>query len=194
MKAPVFPNLRQGFVWLIDCDERSQASLGKSLQRLGIQARALHNDGPCTIEGCFAAILEIEHFASPLAVQTLNNHAITLVALSAHETLSQIQRALRLGATALLNKPITQGSVYTTLMMAAGLRDRQRTDARQLADLQGRLAQRPLLSQAVARLMVSHHLTEAAAYERLRNLSMQLNRSIEALCAELIGRPEEGRA
>ncbi|MBA1244260.1 ANTAR domain-containing response regulator [Pseudomonas japonica] len=194
MKARALPNLGQGHLLLIDCDERSQASLGKSLQRLGIQSHALEQDAPCDTAGCFAAILEVEHFASPLAVQALNAAAIPIVALTAHETLSQIQRALQLGATALLNKPISQGSVYTTLMMAVGLRDRQRADAEELATLRHRLAQRPLLGQALARLMVAQHIDEATAYERLRTLSMQLNRPIEALCADILAVRDEGRA
>ncbi|MBD1599809.1 ANTAR domain-containing response regulator [Pseudomonas typographi] len=194
MKARVFPSLEKGHLLLIDCDERSQASLGKSLQRLGIHGQALHQDAPCDTEGCFAAILEIEHFASPITVQALNAAAIPIIALSAHETLSQIHRALQLGATALLNKPITQGSVYTTLMMAVGLRDRQRADAEQLAELHRRLAQRPVLAQALARMIVSQHIDEATAYERLRSLSMQLNRPIEALCIDILAVRDEGRA
>lgn len=194
MKARAFPALDQGHLLLIDCDDRSQANLGKSLQRLGIQAQALQHDGPCDTGGCFAAIIEIEHFASPQAVQALDAAGIPIVALTAHETLSQIQRALQLGATALLNKPISQGSVYTTLMMAVGLRDRQREDAEQIAVLQRRLAMRPLLGQALARLMVTQHIDEAAAYERLRSLSMQLNRPIEALCVDILATRDEGRA
>jgi DNA-binding NtrC family response regulator len=202
MKTPAparlrFPNVQQGHLLLLDCDERSQASLGKSLQRLGIQVRSLAEDGPADIafdsRDCFAAILEVEHFASPLAVRALNAAAIPIIALSAHETLSQIERALRLGATALLNKPITQGSVYTTLMMAVGLRERQRADAERLAELERRSTQQPLLAQALARLMVTQRIDEATAYERLRGLSMRLNRSIEALCADLLAERDEGR-
>jgi hypothetical protein len=36
MKTRAFPALDQGHLLLIDCDERSQANLGKSLHRLGI--------------------------------------------------------------------------------------------------------------------------------------------------------------
>lgn len=189
-----FPALERGYLLLIDCDERSQTSLGKSLQRLGIHAHTVNQDAPWDSAGCFAAILEVEHFASPQAVRQLNAAAIPIIALSAHETLSQIQRALQLGATALLNKPITQGSIYTTLMMAVGLRERQRTDAERLTELQQRLAQRPVLSQALARLMVTQRIDEAAAYERLRSLSMELNRSIESLCLDLLATRDEDRA
>lgn len=193
MKARAFPPLGQGHVLLIDCDERSQAQLDKSLARLGIDTRILRDDARETGQ-CFAAILEVEHFNSPSAVAELNAKAIPLVALTAHETLSQIQRALQLGATALLNKPINQGSVYTTLMMAVGLRDRQRADAEELAALHYRLSRRPVMARALARLMVDQRLDETTAYERLRTLSMQLNRPIEALCEDILATQQEGQA
>ncbi|PBX80826.1 ANTAR domain-containing protein, partial [Pseudomonas aeruginosa] len=86
--------------------------------------------------------------------------------------------------TALLNKPITQGSVYTTLMMAIGLRARLAEANRQQAALARRVEAGPLLARTLARLMVERTLTEQQAYEQLRELSMRLNRSVEALCAE----------
>lgn len=174
-----------GRLLLIDCESRTLANLEKSLQRLGITAQALFEDGDDSLDGCFAAIVELEYFASPATLLRLNQAGVPIVALTPHETLSQIQRAIELGATALLNKPITQGSVYTTLMMAVGLRERLDSDARTIEALQQRLAARPLLAQTLARLMVEQQLDEREAYERLRSLSMRLNRSLDDLCADM---------
>jgi len=182
LKRPDFEN---GQLLLVDCEPRTLSSLQKSLQRLGITPVAMFEDVSDSLDSCFAAIVELEHFASPATLQRLNVANVPIVALTPHETLSQIQRAIELGATALLNKPITQGSVYTTLMMAIGLRERLDTDARTIDTLQQRLTARPLLAQALARLMVEHNLDEREAYERLRSLSMRLNRSLDELCAEM---------
>ncbi|MGY4531492.1 AmiR/NasT family two-component response regulator [Pseudomonas sp. TE3786] len=179
------PDFENGTLLLVDCEARTLNSLEKSLQRLGIQAQPLLEDAPQNLQGCFAAIVELEHFASPKTLLELAKANVPVVALTPHETLSQIQRAIELGATALLNRPITQGSVYTTLMMAIGLRERLDRDAQTIDHLQQRLANRPQLAMALARLMVEHGLDESAAYERLRELSMRLNRSIDELCAEL---------
>jgi AmiR/NasT family two-component response regulator len=179
------PDFENGTLLLIDCEARTLSSLEKSLQRLGINAQPLTEDAPHDLHGCFAAIVELEHFASPQTLLKLNQANVPVVALTPHETLSQIQRAIELGATAMLNRPITQGSVYTTLMMAIGLRERLDQDAQSIANLQQRLANRPQMAMALARLMVEHNLDESAAYERLRELSMRLNRSIDELCAEL---------
>jgi AmiR/NasT family two-component response regulator len=179
------PDFENGRLLLVDCEARTLANLEKSLHRLGITSLAVFNEAAEPPTGCFAAIVDLEHFASPRLVERLQVAGVPLVALTPHETLSQIQRAIALGATALLNKPITQGSVFTTLMMAIGLHGQRAADALTLASLQQRLATRPLLAQALARLMVEQGLNERQAYERLRELSMQLNRSMDQLCAEL---------
>lgn len=179
------PDFENGTLLLVDCEARTLASLEKSLHRLGITAQPLLADAPQDVQRCFAAIVELEHFASPQTLLKLAEANVPVVALTPHETLSQIQRAIELGATALLNRPITQGSVYTTLMMAIGLRERLDRDAQTIDSLQQRLTRRPQLAMALARLMVEHGLDESAAYERLRELSMRLNRSIDELCAEL---------
>ncbi len=44
-----------------------------------------------------------------------------------------------------------------------------------------------LVAQALARLMVELELDENRAYEHIRKLSMELNRSLEEICAELVG-------
>lgn len=188
------PDFESGRLLLIDCEERTLAALHKSLQRLGITSLALSADAPVALDRCFAAVVELEHFASPKTLRQLEAAGVPLIALTAHETLSQIQRAIELGATALLNKPITQGSVYTTLMMAIGLQQRLAAEREERMALQRRLASAPLLAQALARLMVEHGLDEATAYERLRTLSMRHNRSLESLCAELAGDHAQAQA
>ncbi|ROL64977.1 response regulator [Pseudomonas protegens] len=179
------PDFESGRLLLVDCEPRTLANLQKSLQRLGITPQALFEDAQDSLEGCFAAVVDLEHFASPAILLRLNSAGVPIVALTPHETLSQIQRAIELGATALLNKPITQGSVYTTLMMAISLGERLGSDARTIEALRQRLGARPLLALALARLMVEQKIDECEAYERLRSLSMRLNRSLDDLCADM---------
>lgn len=183
-KRPPFDSAR---LLLVDCDERSLVALQKSLQRLGIASQPLHADAPQALEQVLALVVELDHFASPRIVAQANAAGLPIIALTQHETLSQIQRALELGATAMLNKPITQGSVYTTLMMAIGLRQRLAAEQQRSRSLAAKVASRRLVAQALARLMVELELDEERAYEHIRKLSMELNRSFEAICAELVG-------
>lgn len=182
LKRPDFENTR---LLLMDCDERAQASLQKSLQRLGIATSVVAQDAETGLNDVLALVVELDQFASPVLLAEANRRALPIIALTQHETLSQIQRALELGATAMLNKPITQGSVYTTLMMAIGLRDRLRDEQQKVAGLQDKMDNRPLVAQALAWLMVELEITETQAYERIRHLSMQTNRSLEEICLDL---------
>ncbi|ENA36845.1 MULTISPECIES: ANTAR domain-containing response regulator [Pseudomonas] len=182
LKRPDFENTR---LLLVDCDERAQASLQKSLQRLGVAASVVAQDAETGLNDVLALVVELDQFASPVLLAEANRRALPIIALTQHETLSQIQRALELGATAMLNKPITQGSVYTTLMMAIGLRDRLRDEQQKVVGLQDKVDSRPLVAQALAWLMVELEITETQAYERIRHLSMQTNRSLEEICLDL---------
>ncbi|WP_312271337.1 ANTAR domain-containing protein [Pseudomonas sp.] len=182
LKRPDFESTR---LLLVDCDERAQASLQKSLQRLGVAASVVAQDAETGLNDVLALVVELDQFASPELLAEANRRALPIIALTQHETLSQIQRALELGATAMLNKPITQGSVYTTLMMAIGLRDRLRDEQQKVVGLQDKVDSRPLVAQALAWLMVELEITETQAYERIRHLSMQTNRSLEEICLDL---------
>ena len=182
LKRPDFENTR---LLLVDCDERAQASLQKSLQRLGVAASVVAQDVETGLNDVLALVVELDQFASPVLLAEANRRALPIIALTQHETLSQIQRALELGATAMLNKPITQGSVYTTLMMAIGLRDRLRDEQQKVVGLQDKVDSRPLVAQALSWLMVELEVTETQAYERIRHLSMQTNRSLEEICLDL---------
>jgi AmiR/NasT family two-component response regulator len=182
LKRPDFDSTR---LLLVDCDERALTSLQKSLDRLGIASSALYGDEPTEFKNVLALIVELDHFASPSLLAQANTCGIAIIVLTQHETLSQIQRALDLGATAMLNKPITQGSVYTTLMMAIGLRARLSGEHERITALQATVDSRAMVAQALAWLMVELDISESQAYERVRSLSMTLNRSLEDICRDL---------
>jgi len=170
---------------LVDCDPRTEAMLGKSLHRLGIATATLQRDQGNTSLNVIALIVELDQFESPNLLARAHAVGLPIIALSHHETLSQIQCAIRMGATAMLNKPITQSSVYTTLMMAQGLRNRLTVLENINEDLNTKLQARHLIAKAVARLMLDGTIDEHEAFERIRTLSMSLNQSIESICQDI---------
>ena len=170
---------------LVDCDPRTEAMLCKSLHRLGIATETRHRDQAGTTPDVIALIVELDQFESPELLAWARTASLPIIALSHHETLSQIQCAIRIGATAMLNKPITQSSVYTTLMMAQGLRNRLTELENANEELSTKLFARPLIAKAVARLMVDCAIDEYEAFERIRTLSMSLNQSIESICQDI---------
>lgn len=171
---------------LIDCDERTQGMLQKCLDRLGLCCRAVTDDSEVALDTVNGVIVELDHFNSERLLAAVRAQGLPIVAVTHHQTLSQIQRAIRLGATAILNKPITQSTVYTTLMMARALNaklHKAESANRELADT---LAQRDVIAKAVAHLMVKLELSEQEAYERLRSHAMSTQQSIERVCQILL--------
>jgi AmiR/NasT family two-component response regulator len=180
------PDLRDQRVALIDCSERHQASLEKSLQRLGIRWRIVRDDVLTQLDDCFAAIVELDTFNSPRVVEQMHARGMPVCALTRQETLSQIQRGVALGATAMLHQPITQGTVYTALMMAFALGERIDVLHARNASLQKKLENYPLVAQAIACLILQLGLSEDEAYERLRSRAMATHRSLAEVSDEIL--------
>ncbi|MHB0775158.1 ANTAR domain-containing response regulator [Halomonas sp. WWR20] len=171
---------------LIDCEERTQGMLQKCLDRLGLRALTVADNADVALDEINGVIVELDHFNSERLLATVRTHGLPIVAVTHHQTLSQIQRAIRLGATAILNKPITQSTVYTTLMMARGLNDKLQQAATVNRELTATLAQRDVIAKAVAHLMVKLELDEQEAYERLRSHAMTTRQTLEQVCLALL--------
>lgn len=170
---------------LVDCDDRIQEMLTKSLRRLGMEAIIAQPNDQHIMADVVGLIVEIDELKSRDLVSKAREEGVPIVALSRHETLSQIDSAIRLGATAMLNRPVTQSSIYTTLMMARGLRDRINILELKNIEQAEQLRQRPQIAKAVAKIMIEEGLNERDAFERIRALSMKLNLSIEAICVDI---------
>ena len=170
---------------LVDCDDRTEQMLTKSIRRLGMEAISSDSAVQTLEENILAVIVEIDELKSREILNQASKQGLPVIALSRHETLSQIQSAIRVGATAMLNRPLTQSSVYTTLMMASNLREQinalKAENSRQSLQIQAR----PQIAKAVARLMTDLKIDEHDAFDRIRTLSMELNISIETICTDI---------
>ncbi|WP_130834125.1 ANTAR domain-containing response regulator [[Erwinia] mediterraneensis] len=178
MKTLLSPDFDAQPLLLVDCEARSREALEKNLTRMGIRWHHLAADEPAPALAPCAVLVELETFASPLILQQVNLAGIPVIALTSHEGLSQVQRALTLGATAILPKPITQRAIYTTLMMAVGLRRQLQESQQQLQLLRQRLQATPQITQALAALMLAEKIDEQQAWARLRTASMRSNQSV----------------
>lgn len=171
---------------LVDCDSRTQGMLDKCLTRLGMSCLIGTDDNMVELETIQGVFVELDHFNSERLLASVREQGLPIVAVTHHQTPSQIQRALCLGATAILNKPITQSTVYTTLMMARGLNERIHALETAKGELTDTLAQRDVIAKAVAHLMIELDLSEQDAYERLRRHAMSTQQPIEQVCRMLL--------
>ena len=176
MKTLLSPDLDAQPLLLVDCEARSREALEKNLTRMGIRWHHLTGDEALPPLTPCAVLVELEAFASPLTLSQINLAGIPVIALTSHEGLYQVQRALELGATALLTKPITQRAIYTTLMMAVGLRQQLHDIQQQQMLLRQRLAAMPQITQALAAQMQAESIDEQQAWVRLRSECVRTSR------------------
>ncbi|SLV91194.1 ANTAR domain-containing response regulator [Klebsiella pneumoniae] len=183
MKTLLSPDLDAQPLLLVDCEARSREALEKNLTRMGIRWHHLTGDEalppltPCAV----------------LTLSQINLAGIPVIALTSHEGLYQVQRALELGATALLTKPITQRAIYTTLMMAVGLRQQLHDIQQQQMLLRQRLAAMPQITQALAAQMQAESIDEQQAWVRLRSESMCTNQSVAQVAQKWLLRMSSGK-
>ncbi|MVT01315.1 response regulator [Enterobacter sp. 10-1] len=192
MKTLLSPDFDAQPLLLVDCEARSREALEKNLTRMGIRWHHLTADEAAPPLTPCAVLVELEAFASPLTLQQVNLAGIPVIALTSHEGLSQVQRALELGATAILAKPITQRAIYTTLMMAVGLRQQQNDGRQQQALLRQRLAAMPQITRALAALMMAENIDEQQAWVRLRTESMRTNQPVAQVAQQWLLRMAPG--
>ncbi|QTO88963.1 ANTAR domain-containing response regulator [Klebsiella pneumoniae] len=192
MKTLLSPDLDAQPLLLVDCEARSREALEKNLTRMGIRWHHLTGDEALPPLTPCAVLVELEAFASPLTLSQINLAGIPVIALTSRGDFT-VQRALELGATALLTKPITQRAIYTTLMMAVGLRQQLHDIQQQQMLLRQRLAAMPQITQALAAQMQAESIDEQQAWVRLRSESMCTNQSVAQVAQKWLLRMSSGK-
>ena len=179
MKTLLSPDLDAQPLLLVDCEARSREALEKNLTRMGIRWHHLTGDEALPPLTPCAVLVELEAFASPLTLSQINLAGIPVIALTSHEGLYQVQRALELGATALL--------------MAVGLRQQLHDIQQQQMLLRQRLAAMPQITQALAAQMQAESIDEQQAWVRLRSESMCTNQSVAQVAQKWLLRMSSGK-
>lgn len=102
-----------------------------------------------------------------------------LVALIGSEAPGRIEWALAQGSNAHMLKPIGSTGAYSALLIAAHAYQKARSHADDIRSLEDRLRQRPIVVRAVLQLMQQGCAGEAAAFKRLRSISMDWGMTME---------------
>ena len=104
---------------------------------------------------------------------------VPTIALIGSEAPGRITWAVSHGADAQLLKPIGSSGVYSALVIATRAFSRRTALEAKVAALNERLANRELIAEATAVLMVRHAVSAAKAYASLRVMAMETRRSID---------------
>lgn len=109
-----------------------------------------------------------------------------VVAVLGSEAPSRIAWAMKIGAGAILAKPVATSAIYPALVMAIAIHAERRDVRERQAIFQERIRMRPLVHHAVAALMSERKMSEEDAYALLRSNAMRQRDTIEGVAASYL--------
>lgn len=114
-----------------------------------------------------------------------------MIALVGSEAPGRIEWASRMGADALLLKPLGASGAFSALLMARQSFELRRSLSAEIRQLRQRLSARQTVVQAVA-LLSSQGKSQDAAYDQLRRLAMAWRLTMEDAAAQIVQNTNDG--
>ncbi|SFT94263.1 ANTAR domain-containing response regulator [Sedimentitalea nanhaiensis] len=108
-----------------------------------------------------------------------------MIALVGTEAPGRIEWAARMGADALLLKPVGSSGAFSALLMARHSFELRRTLTSEIKQLRQRMSARQTVVQAVA-LLSAQGKSQDAAYDQLRQLAMAWRINVEEAAARIV--------
>lgn len=108
-----------------------------------------------------------------------------MIALIGSEAPGRIEWSLHMGAHAQMLKPVGDNGAYATLLVARAAFDAQASLGDEIAGLRRRLGERQTVVRAVT-LLSARGLSDAAAYDRLRQMAMSWRITVEEAAARVV--------
>ncbi|KIN72384.1 ANTAR domain-containing response regulator [Sulfitobacter guttiformis] len=118
------------------------------------------------------------------------NAPMPMIALVGSEAPGRIEWASRIGADALLVKPLAASGVFAALLMARQSFERRKALLAEIDALHGRLSARQTIVQAVS-LLAKKTGSEETAYDDLRKLAMAWQMTMEDAAVQIVKHKKE---
>ena len=180
------PSFRGRRALVVHPDDRDRRLLQAQLARLGIVVECSDAFDPlpwALFDICFFDADAEKRHAFPW---TTGEPDIPLIAMIGTETPERIHWNLAHGISAFLVKPVRSSGTYLALMQAEYHFVQRNRHAEEMTELLERVKSRRVVFKVLLRIMKQCSLNEDQAYERLRDVSMQRNISIEELSVNLV--------
>lgn len=113
-----------------------------------------------------------------------------MIALVGSEAPGRLEWASRIGADALLMKPLGAEGVFAALLVARQAFELRRSLAAEIASLRQRLSARQTVVKAVS-ILARKAVSQDAAYDQLRQMAMAWQMTIEAAAVQVIERAQK---
>jgi len=170
--------------------DRNRDVLAETLGRLGLQVGFLGPEVEETAASDAVWRADVLFFDADLAdtprLPWSGTQEIPVIAVMGLEAPGRLHRALDLGASAILHKPLRSGGIYSALFLAYN-KHRQWFDmAERVKSLEARHGARRFVQKAVLQLMAENRCDDEEAYRLLRVESMRQRMTVEEFAVRVL--------
>ena len=196
MTERVIQNFRGTRALVAHRADANRERLTGSLQRLGLKVDVVdetHGDRGTTSERYDVVFFDADADHTALADEAAVDDT-AWIALIGVEAPSRLTKVVRRGCCGYLVKPIRASGVYTALFVALNEHQRRRGQSREQARLIERVQGRRVVTKAILKQMRLYGVDDDEAYRRLREQSMRLRISLEAVALRCLQDDQLGTA
>lgn len=170
--------------------DRNRDVLAETLGRLGLQVGILgpaEKDAAASDSICRADVLFFDaDLADSPQLPWAGTPEIPIIAVIGLEAPGRLHRALDLGASAIIHKPLRSSGIYSALFFAYNKHRQWFEVAERMKSLEARHGARRMVQKAVLHLMKQYQCDDEEAYRLLRMESMRQRVTIEEFAVRVL--------
>ncbi len=183
--------LRTLKVAVIHPDDNDGRQLTQQLLRIGCQVQAFWPPTPTLPEGTDIALVAVRPDSLRLSFEwTQGDEAPAVIAVVTYENPTILEAVLQIGAKAVLPSPVRSFGLMSALVVARETHKENRSLSRRLRKLEAKLLGARRIADAKSILMKTHNVTEAQAYDLIRDQAMSKRTTTEEIALAIVNANE----
>ena len=184
---PQLKELRELKIAVIHPDDADGMQLTQQLQRIGCQVQAFWPPVQVLPAGIDIAFMAVRPDIIGLRFEwTQREDAPTVIAVVTYENPTIVDAVLALGAQAVLPSPVRSFGLLTALVLARETHKENLFLTRRLRKVEAKLLGARHLADAKAVMMKTHDISEAQAYDLIREQAMCKRTTVEEIAAMIV--------
>ena len=184
---PQLKELRELKIAVIHPDDADGIQLTQQLQRIGCQVQAFWPPVQVLPAGIDIAFTAVRPDIIGLRFEwTQREDAPTVIAVVTYENPTIVDAVLALGAQAVLPSPVRSFGLLTALVLARETHKENLFLTRRLRKVEAKLLGARHLADAKAVMMKTHDISEAQAYDLIREQAMSKRTTVEEIAAMIV--------
>ena len=188
---PLSKDLRTLRVVVFHPDDADGKQLTQQLQRIGCQVQAFWPPLATLPVGIDIIFLAVRPESMDAEFEWLKGPDIpTVIAVVTYENPTIVEAVLHIGAQAVLPSPIRSFGLLSVLVVARGVHQDMKSQARRLRKLEAKVLGARQIAEAKSILVRTRQITDDAAYDLIRDQAMSKRVTTEEIAAAIVSANE----